>query len=112
MGYDLGKRESRAALLPETGILITRIERDSPVDQTGISRGDTIIAINGRPVDGVVALRDELHGYAPGDSVMITYRHDLVEQATYVTLGHFPGSVNTPYLGIYYTARAESPADM
>ncbi len=111
LGYDLGQRETRAGLLPEVGVLIVRVERDSPADQGGLARGDTITAINGVVVADVPALRDELLGYAPGDVVKVTYRDDLGERAASVTLGRFPEE-NRPYLGIYYTARAESPSDL
>jgi membrane-associated protease RseP (regulator of RpoE activity) len=112
MGYDLGRREARASFLPEKGVLVTRVEQGSPAEQAGIVRGDMITGINGVSVDDVVSLRDELMGFQPGERVLITYRHDLGEQITYVSLGQFPGSVNIPYLGIYFTARAEKPADM
>lgn len=112
MGYDLGKRETRAAFLPDAGVLVTRVEHDSPADQAGIGRGDIIIALNGVYVADVVALRNELMSYRPGDDVLVTYRHDLGEHATNVRLARFPGRGNDPYLGIYFTARAEEPADM
>ena len=112
MGYDLGRREARASFLPENGVLVTRVEQGSPAEQAGIVRGDMIVGINGVSVDDVVSLRDELMAYRPGEKVLITYRHDFGEQVTYVSLGRFPGSVNLPYLGIYFTARAEKPADM
>lgn len=111
MGYDLGKREAKAALLPATGVLVTRVEHDGPADQAGIRRGDMIIGMNGIPVDDVVALQNVLMDYEPGDSVLVTYHHDLGKHATYVELARSPDS-DKPYLGIYYTARAEAPADM
>ncbi len=111
MGYDLGKREMQAALLPESGVLITRVERDSPAARAGLSRGDMITALNGVAIQDVVDLRDELLNYQPGERVLISYRHDLGDHGTYVTLDSYPGRT-IPYLGIYFTARAESPADL
>lgn len=112
IGYDLGKREARAALLPGTGVLVTRVEQGGPAERAGIVRSDMITAVNGIAVYDVVALREQLLTYRPGDTLLVTYRHDLGEQATYLILGHYPGSFNQPYLGIYYTARADEPADM
>lgn len=111
VGYDRGKREASTAYLPESGVLVTRVERGSPAEQAGIARGDMIVAINGIVINDIVALRDELLRYGPGDNVLVTYRHNLGEQVTYVSLGRFPGGKN-PYLGIYFTARAEAPADI
>lgn len=113
MGYDLGQRETRTELLPETGVVVTRVERGSPADQAGITRSDTIIALNGVPIQDAQMLRREVLGYEPGDEVQITFRQNFTEQTTEVQLGTLPGSNNElPYLGIYYTARAESPADV
>ncbi len=111
MGHDLGQREMRAQLLPETGVMITRVERGGPAARAGIQRGDTIIAVNGVAVEDVPALRDELWRYKPGDTVALTYRHDLGEGVTQVQLESHPGT-QRPYLGIYYTARADEPADL
>lgn len=111
MGYDLGRRETRAELLPDTGVLVVRVERGGPADLAGIGRNDTIIAVNGSTVEDIPALRATLARYRPGDEVTVAYRHDTGEQVTRVRLGRFPGS-DQPYLGIYYTARAEEPADL
>lgn len=112
MGYDLGKREVRAALLPGSGVLVTRIERGGPAEQAGIVRGDMIVAINGITVHDVVELREQLLTYHPGDTVLLSYRHDLGEQSTYLILTGYPGNSSQPYMGIYYTARADEPADI
>lgn len=111
MGYDLARRETRAALLPETGVLVVRVDRSGPAAQAGIAAGDTIVAVNGIAVADVPALRNELLRYRPGDEVRISYRHDLRERDTLVTLARYADG-DRPYLGIYYTARAEEPADI
>lgn len=110
-GYELGYREARVAFLPETGVLVTRIDRDSPAAEVGITRGDTIIALNGVTIADVPMLHAELRRYEPSDEVQITFRRNMIERTTMVELGQRPGSTSVPYMGIYYTARAESPAD-
>ncbi|MCG8346895.1 MAG: PDZ domain-containing protein [Chloroflexales bacterium] len=111
MGYDLARRETRAQLLPSAGVLVVRVERGGPAAKAGIKRGDMIIALNSVSVDDVPSLRDELFHYHPGDNIAITYRHDYGENIAQVQLGKLPGA-EQPYLGIYYTARAEEPADL
>ncbi len=111
LGYDQGRRETAETFLPETGVLVTRVERGSPAEEAGLARGHVIVAVNGVSIHDVVSLRDELLRYRPGDQVLLTYRHELGEHVTHVLLGNFPGR-KTPYLGIYFTARAEQPADI
>jgi PDZ domain-containing secreted protein len=113
MGYDLGQREARVALLPDTGVLVTRVEQGGPADLAGIGRSDTLIAINGVTIPDVTVLHAELLRYQPGEEVQVTYRENLVEQVTTLVLAQRPGSATgLPYMGIYYTARAELPADI
>lgn len=113
MGYDMGKREVKAALMPESGVLVTRVESGGPAARAGISQGDSIVAVNGVPVKSVLDLRSHLMNQRPGEHVLITYRHNFGKQATHVVLEQFPGAdANIPYLGIYFTARAETPADI
>jgi PDZ domain-containing secreted protein len=113
MGYDLGQREARAALLPESGVLVTRVERGGPADEAGIRRGDTIIAIDGVTIPDVTVLHNQLLNYSPGEEIEVTYRHNLSERITQVILEERPDdTTDLPYLGIYYTARAAPPADI
>jgi PDZ domain-containing secreted protein len=111
IGYDVGKREVRDIFLPETGVLVVRVALGSPAEQAGIGRGDLITAINGVTVNDVVELRNELLKYDPGAVISIAWRDEQSEREAQVSLDTFPGR-NIPYLGIYYTARAEAPADL
>ncbi|NJK82236.1 MAG: PDZ domain-containing protein, partial [Chloroflexaceae bacterium] len=67
MGYDMGQREARVAMLPTSGVLVTRVERGSPAELAGLTSGDTIIAVNGVPVEDVLMLQEEMQRYAPGE---------------------------------------------
>ncbi len=112
-GYELGYREAQSVFLPEVGVLVTRVDRNGPAAESGIVGGDTIIAINGVRIVDVPMLRAELMRYTPGQEIQLTYRQHMHEHTTLVPLGQFPGSNGVlPYLGIYYTARAEEPADV
>ncbi len=113
MGYDLGQREARVALLPDSGVLVTRVEQGGPADLAGIERGNTLIGLNGVTIADVTVLHSELLRYQPGEEIQVTYRENLVEYVTTLVLEQRPGSATgLPYMGIYYTARAELPADI
>ena len=58
------------------GVLVMKIERNSPLSLSDIRPGDYITAINGKKTDTVRALRDALDGYKPGQTVTITYTHN------------------------------------
>jgi C-terminal processing protease CtpA/Prc len=112
-GYELGYREARVAFLPETGVLVTRLDRDGPAAMAGIAPGDTIIALNGVLITDVPMLHTELLRYQPEQEIQITFRRKRTEQTTFLVLNTRPGSnPPLPYLGVYYTARADKPADI
>lgn len=112
VGYELGYRQARTEYLPEIGVLVTRVEQDSPAYSAGITRGDTILAINGSSIADAPMLLAELSSYQPGEQVQITYRQHMTERITTVLLANHPDQrAARPYLGIYYTARADQPAD-
>jgi S1-C subfamily serine protease len=55
-GRDIGRREARLELsataavqpvLPDLGVLVTRLDRSGPAARAGVARGDVIVAIEG-----------------------------------------------------------------
>lgn len=80
--------------------------------RAGIERGDLIVAIESVPVQDARDLRTQLLRHRVGDRVRITVLRERGEQNLSVELGAFPGNPAAPYLGVYYTARGEEPADL
>jgi PDZ domain-containing secreted protein len=120
MGQDLARREEQASFAtagavrqdrPPLGVLVVRLERDGPAARAGIQSDDTITAIGGARVESARDLRDQLLRYRPGDIVRLTVLRDRQEDVP-VRLAPFPGDSARPYLGIYYTARGDEPADL
>ncbi|MGB9751470.1 MAG: hypothetical protein C0183_11680 [Roseiflexus castenholzii] len=120
-GRDIGRREARLELsataaaqpvLPDLGVLVTRLDRSGPAARAGVARGDVIVAIEGVYVQDARDLRNEILRYRVGDTIRLTILRDQSEQPMNVVLGAFPGNPRLPYLGVYYTARGEEPADL
>jgi PDZ domain-containing secreted protein len=120
MGQDLARREEQAQFAtastlrqdrPPLGVLVVRLDRGGPAERAGVASSDTIVAINGVHVESARDLRDQLLSYHPGDVVRLTVMRDR-EQDLPVRLEAFPGDSGRPYLGIYYTARADEPGDL
>ena len=121
MGRDLAGREQQALSatsiaersgLPPLGVLVIRLDRTSPAALGGIERGDTIDAIDGTHVEDARDLRDRMRSYHPGDTVRLTILRDVGARDISIRLDPFPGDSRRPYLGIYYTARGDEPADI
>jgi PDZ domain-containing secreted protein len=123
VGRDIARREARivyqatvearSPALPDLGVLVTRLDRSGPAQRAGVERGDLIVAINGTHLQDPRELREQLRNYRAGETVRLTVLRDLNEERVIsVQLDSFPGGGNQPYLGIYYTARADEPADL
>lgn len=120
LGNDMGQREARlnradttpTDVLPPLGVLVTRVDRNGPAAQEGITRSDIIVAINDSLVQDARDLRDQLRSYLVGDTVRLTILRNNAQTNVSVKIGPYPGDPNRPYIGIYFTARGEEPADL
>lgn len=121
MGRDLAGREQQALFataitersgLPPLGVLVIRLDRTGPAALNGIQRGDTIVAIDGVHVEDARDLRDRLRAYHSGDTVRLTILREVGQQDVSLRLDPFPGDSRRPYLGVYFTARGDEPADI
>jgi S1-C subfamily serine protease len=56
----------------DEGLLVLRVLPDSPAEKAGILRGDILVAIDGKTVDGPVALREILSDKRAGQETELT----------------------------------------
>jgi serine protease Do len=78
---DISESDAKDLDLATGGVLISRVEDNSPAAKAGLKRYDLIVAINGKVVKSAADLQMEIANSAPGDVVGITiYRnHDKQE---------------------------------
>ncbi len=58
--------------LPSTGLLVTEINQDAPVSQSGLMIGDLIVKVNGADVESVYDVQEATKGLSAGDKVTVT----------------------------------------
>jgi len=58
------------------GAVIAQVVPDSPAEQAGLREGDVVTAIDGEPVDGASALRNEVGLLRPGRTIRLTVLRD------------------------------------
>lgn len=51
------------------GLLVEHVNEDSPAQASGIKPGDVMMAIDGEPIDSVIAAVDQINRKAPGEMV-------------------------------------------
>lgn len=74
------------------GSLVAEATPDSPAAAAGLKSGDTILAVNGKEIEGPRELAAMIAGMEPGTSVDVTYWRDGAKQNVDVKLGTLPGS--------------------
>ena len=84
LGVQLGADRERL------GAQLAGVAAGSPAAQAGLRAGDTIVALDGAPVDSADALAAAVGGRQPGDEVRLTVERDGARQTVTVTLGTQP----------------------
>ena len=69
------------------GVLIARVRDGSPADQAGLRRNDSILAVDGVPVEGEADLANLIRSKNMGDRVTLTVRRLARRMEIEVTLG-------------------------
>ncbi len=81
----------------EDGVLISKVEVESPADRAGLVRGDILLEMNGKSVDTIPDLHIELAKLNPGETVSLLAMHGDEKLELSATLGERDGIA---YLGI------------
>ncbi|MEY4762559.1 MAG: hypothetical protein RLZZ200_2415 [Pseudomonadota bacterium] len=70
---------------PPLPAVLGAVEADGPAARAGLKPGDEILAVNGEPVEGFLALRERVESHA-GDEVVLAIRRNGVESSLRVTV--------------------------
>src|SRR6056297_750619 len=81
-----GRLREALELSVTSGVVITRLERDSPADKAGLRVGDVILAIDDRAVRNVQALRNIEGLLAIGNEVSVRHLRDGREREARVRM--------------------------
>ena len=68
------------------GIVVAKINDNSPLKGSRIQKGDVIVSLGGKKVTGLASLREALYVHKLGSTVEIGYYHDGQEKTTKIQL--------------------------
>ena len=84
----VARRLRRAVGLPERkGILVRQVQVDSPAARAGLEDGDLLVAVDGRPLEGIDALYDALETAGPDGQLRLTVVRVEAEREVTVRFG-------------------------
>jgi serine protease Do len=100
MAQEVTPAIARAFKEPEVrGALVGDVTPNSPAEKAGLQKGDIILDVNGKPVNGSAELRMHVSLMAPGTKVQVTVFRDGAQKTLPVTLAEMPTE----------TAKADQP---
>jgi serine protease Do len=76
-------------------VLISHVTEKSPAAKAGLSKGDIITELNGRPMTTVSQLRNTVASIAPQSRVNVTVHRDGKPRNIQVTIGELPTEATT-----------------
>ena len=69
------------------GAMVSDVIEGGPADRAGLKKNDIVVAYQGRPVEGVAALRNAVAGTAVGEEVLLTVTRHGKEESVKVQIG-------------------------
>jgi len=91
--YELPDAQAKDWELPEGGILVWKVENDTPADKAGLKKYDLIIAIDGKRVKTSTELRTIIANRSPGDTIELTIYRGKEKKKVKVGIAESPDSV-------------------
>jgi putative serine protease PepD len=91
VGVELNSTSTGGAQISTNG----GVEPNSPASRAGLRPGDTITAINGKPVSSTATFIATVSNYAPGQVIILTVKRDGTTRQVKVTLGTRPATAGT-----------------
>lgn len=70
----------------ESGILVMKVAKNSPLSLTDVRVGDYILSIDGKTVDTVKGMREIIDAHKPGDKISLQYEHNGRSETTEILL--------------------------
>ena len=74
----------------EKGVYVFQVAIDSPAGRAGFQRGDILLSIEGKEVNSVTDVRNEVASHKVGDKVKVLYDREGRQETVEVTLEEMP----------------------
>ncbi|MGE5594386.1 MAG: S1C family serine protease [Betaproteobacteria bacterium] len=74
----------------KTGVVIAYVYPDSPAEKAGLTEGDVILKLNGKQMETVSQVQNEVRNHKAGDKITLQIWRDRAARYVTVTLGEMP----------------------
>ncbi len=77
-------------ILTTEGVVVVRVQFNSPAMDGGLEEGDVILALNGKKIVNAAALKDSVLNHPSGQDISLLVLRDRNEMTLTITLGSGP----------------------
>ena len=78
----------------DKGVYVFQVRLDSPAGRSGLERGDVILSIDGKEVNSVSEVRNEVASHKVGDKIKLKLERNGSESEIELTLEEMPQTTN------------------
>jgi serine protease Do len=90
---DMSESDAKEFGLSQGGVLVIKVESDTPAEKAGLKKYDLITKINGRSIRSASDLRTNVANFSPGDVIELAILRDNKEMKIKVKVGEAPDSL-------------------
>lgn len=86
------KNDKEIDLGTNEGIYVAEVSADGAAADAGIEKGDVILSVDGKPINKMGQLQEEITKHRPGDKVSVTYMRNKKSYTKTITLRNSQGT--------------------
>ncbi len=91
MVQDLTPRDAvRYGLLITEGVVVVRVQFNSPAMEGGVEEGDVVLSLNGKKIPTAERLKEVVSNLQPGEEIMLVVLRDREETSLKIIIGSMP----------------------
>lgn len=76
--------------LPSAGVLVVKVDKDSPADRVGLKKYDLIVGMNGKKIKTATELSTQIAEANPGDTIELEFYREKDKKIVKVKIGESP----------------------
>lgn len=91
--YDVTEKDLADLDLPMRGVLVIKVEEDTPAQKAGLKKYDLITEINGKRVTTSMELRNQIASIGPGETIELTVYRNKEKIKVKIKVAEAPDSI-------------------
>ncbi|MCK4835586.1 MAG: Do family serine endopeptidase [Candidatus Aminicenantes bacterium] len=91
--WTISEGDAKELDLKTGGVLIVKVEENSPAEKAGLKKHDVVVEVNGNKVKTAQELKVKIANLSPGDTVQLTIYRETKKKQINIKVGEAPDTV-------------------